>query len=226
MRAPASPATFSLPPELERSAPRDVATDCRRPGADRRRLAAGGAAHSRPASRCISRRSGKSDAAADIDRRGVTATAVVDRLWRKNGDGKPAFAAFHFDANGARIDGESRHAAVGVARAAPGFDSAGALSARRTRIDSSSTASGGAGCRSSLAYVVSSLLARDRAAVCRRGSLAANAARREGRPARAVVTEVHKHHAKPWRLAPLHEVRVSDARRTEDERQSRDRQAR
>ena len=38
----------------------------------------------------------------------MTATAVVDRLWRKTGDGKPAFAAFHFDANGARIDGESR----------------------------------------------------------------------------------------------------------------------
>jgi hypothetical protein len=47
-------------------------------------------------------------AASDFDRRAVSANAVVDRLWRKTGDGKPAYAAFHFDANGARIAGESR----------------------------------------------------------------------------------------------------------------------
>jgi hypothetical protein len=51
----------------------------------------------------------QSQAAVDFDQRSVTADAVVDRLWRKTGaEDKPGFAAFHFDAGGTRIDGESR----------------------------------------------------------------------------------------------------------------------
>ena len=102
----ASPA-HSLPPELERSAPRDVG------------LTAGGrvlnalawllaaAALVAGATLHIEARR-QADTASDFDRRSVTASAVVDRLWRKTGDGKPAFAAFHFNANGTRIEGESR----------------------------------------------------------------------------------------------------------------------
>src|SRR5687768_12874553 len=108
MRAPKVTATaFSLPPELERSAPRDV------------QLTGGGlalivaawllVAAAIPAGGVLyfeARR--QATAAADMDRRAISAPAVVDRLWRKKGDGNPAFAAFHFDVNGARIDGESR----------------------------------------------------------------------------------------------------------------------
>lgn len=97
----------SLPPELERSAPRDVG------------LTAGGRALTLVgwllAAGALGAGVGlyveaqrQSDAALTLDHRGVSASAVVDRLWRKSGDGKPAFAAFHFDANGARIDGQSR----------------------------------------------------------------------------------------------------------------------
>src|SRR5204863_2536002 len=99
---------FSLPAPLTRSAPREVALTgggleltvvawLLMAGA----VAAGVALHA-AATR-------QSEAAQDFDRRSVTADAVVDRLWRKNsGDDKPAFAAFHFDANGARVNGESR----------------------------------------------------------------------------------------------------------------------
>ena len=97
----------SLPPELERSAPRDVG------------LTAGGRALIVLAWLLAAAASGagialhfearrQSDTASDFDRCSVSASAVVDRLWRKTGDGKPAYAAFHFDANGTRIDGESR----------------------------------------------------------------------------------------------------------------------
>jgi hypothetical protein len=47
-------------------------------------------------------------AAATALDRGVTAPAVVDRLWQKKSDGKPVFAAVHFDAGGTRIEGERR----------------------------------------------------------------------------------------------------------------------
>lgn len=98
---------FSLPAELTRSAPRDVALTTGGLaltlvgyllvlGA----LVAGVALHLE-AQR-------QSSAALDFERRSVTTTAVVDRLWRKSGDGKPAFAAFHFDANGVRVNAESR----------------------------------------------------------------------------------------------------------------------
>ena len=102
----ASPA-HALPPELERSAPRDVGLT----GGGRALIVlawlltaaafgAGIALHLAA--------QGQLDEAQDFDRRAVTANAVVDRLWRKSGDGKPAYAAFHFEANGTRIDGESR----------------------------------------------------------------------------------------------------------------------
>lgn len=103
MRTP----VVSLPAELERSAPRDVGLTAG--GLTLSVLAwvlsvgavAAGAALYLEAQR-------QSNAASDFDRRSVTATAVVDRVWRKSGDGEPAYAAFHFDTGGARIDGESR----------------------------------------------------------------------------------------------------------------------
>ena len=99
--------TFSLPPELERSAPRDVGlTAGGRALIVLAWLLAAAAIGAGVALHFEARR--QAHAAADFDRRGVTANAVVDRLWRKTGDGKPAFAAFHFEANGTRIDGESR----------------------------------------------------------------------------------------------------------------------
>jgi hypothetical protein len=48
------------------------------------------------------------EASATFARESVAATAVVDRLWRKNGDGNPTFAAIHFDAGDARVSGEVR----------------------------------------------------------------------------------------------------------------------
>jgi Protein of unknown function (DUF3592) len=97
----------TLPWELQRSAPRDV------------RLTAGGRAlvilawlltagalSAGAALYAEARR--QSNAALEMDRRGVAAPALVDRVWRTNGDDKPAYVAFHFDAKGARIDGESR----------------------------------------------------------------------------------------------------------------------
>jgi hypothetical protein len=100
--------TFSLPPELERSAPRDVGlTTGGRALMAVAGLLAAAAVIAGIALYFEARR--QSDAALDFERRGVAATAVVDRLWRETGEeDKPAFAAFHFDANGARIDGESR----------------------------------------------------------------------------------------------------------------------
>jgi Na+-transporting NADH:ubiquinone oxidoreductase subunit NqrC len=97
----------SMPPELERSAPRDVGlTAGGRALTVLAWLLAAGAIGAGVALHLEAQR--QSNAALDLDRRGVTAAAVVDRLWRKTGDGKPAFAAFHFAANGARVDGESR----------------------------------------------------------------------------------------------------------------------
>src|SRR5688500_8962845 len=98
----------SLPPELERSAPRDVGlTTGGRALLLVAWLLAAGALIAGVALHLEARR--QSEAALDFDRRSVTASAVVDRLWRKTGDeDKPAFAAFHFDAGGIRIDAESR----------------------------------------------------------------------------------------------------------------------
>jgi hypothetical protein len=102
----ASPA-HSLPPELERSAPRDVGlTAGGRALIVLAWLLAAGALGAGVTLHLEAQR--QANGASDFDRRSVAASAVVDRLWRKTGDGKPAFAAFHFDANGARIAGESR----------------------------------------------------------------------------------------------------------------------
>jgi len=100
--------TFSLPPELQRSAPRDVAlTTGGRALMMLAWLLAAAALVAGVALHFESQR--QSEAALDFDQRSVTASAIVDRLWRKKGDDdNPAFAAFHFDANGVRIDGESR----------------------------------------------------------------------------------------------------------------------
>jgi hypothetical protein len=100
--------TFSLPPELERSAPRDVGlTTGGRALMVLAWLLVAGAVTAGIALYFEARR--QSDAALNFDQRSVTASAVVDRLWRKTSDeDKPAFAAFHFDAGGLRIDGESR----------------------------------------------------------------------------------------------------------------------
>lgn len=103
----ASPGHALLPPELERSAPRDVGlTAGGRALIVLAWLLVAGALAAGVALHFEARR--QSEEAAAFDRRGVTANAVVDRLWRKTGDGEPAYAAFHFDANGTRIDGESR----------------------------------------------------------------------------------------------------------------------
>jgi hypothetical protein len=103
MRTP----VVTLPAELERSAPRDVGLT-----AGGRTLAVlawvlwVGAVAAGAALYLEARR--QSISASDFDRRSMTATAVVDRVWRKSGDGNPTYAAFHFDAGDARIDGESR----------------------------------------------------------------------------------------------------------------------
>ena len=98
---------FSLPAELTRSAPRDVALTT----GGRALTVVGwllmvGAVAAGVALYLEAQR--QANAALDFDRRSVTTTAVVDRVWRKSGDGKPAFAAFHFEANGVRVNAESR----------------------------------------------------------------------------------------------------------------------
>lgn len=98
---------FTPPPGLSRSAPRDV------------QLTRGGRALTAVALLLIALAVGggtflyhaaSSDAKeiAAIEQRGITTTATIDRVWRKNDDGKPAFASFHFDAAGTRIGGETR----------------------------------------------------------------------------------------------------------------------
>jgi len=98
---------FSPPAGLPRSAPRDV------------RLTGGGrvlmglawllAAAAIVAGGLLYREASSQAAKLTaIDQRGVVTSAVIDRAWRKTGDGKPAFASFHFNANGTRISGETR----------------------------------------------------------------------------------------------------------------------
>jgi hypothetical protein len=98
---------FSPPAGLARSAPRDV----RLTAAGRVLMAvawlllaaaivAGGLLYREASSRAA--------AIATLDERGVATTAVVDRVWRKSGDGNPVFASFHFDAAGRRMHGETR----------------------------------------------------------------------------------------------------------------------
>ena len=193
MRAPTvTTATFSLPPELERSAPRDVQLT----GGGRALIVAAwllvGAAI--PAGGALYFEAWRdATAAADMDRRGVSAPAVVDRLWRKSGDGKPAFAAFHFDVNGARIDGQSRLQLSAWRELRQGstvrvrylpenphrFVVDGARQSRMPFV---------------LSYIISSLLA-GLGLLCAAAVRAQRRLLSEGRPARAVVTQVQKHHS-------------------------------
>lgn len=98
---------FTLPRELMRSAPRDV------------RLTRGGRALVAVAwllaiagitSGALLYREARrqADAFASFDRGAVSTTAIVDRLWRKKGDGEPAYAGFHFVVNGERVEGQVR----------------------------------------------------------------------------------------------------------------------
>ena len=98
---------LTLPPELMRSAPRDV------------RLTRGGRALVAVAwllaiggmtSGVLLYREARRQAAASaaFDRGAVSTTAIVDLLWRKKGDGDPAYARFHFSVNGRRVNGEAR----------------------------------------------------------------------------------------------------------------------
>ena len=50
----------------------------------------------------------QADTAAAFQDHGVIVAATVDRLWRKTGDGKPAYAALRFDAGGTPVHGERR----------------------------------------------------------------------------------------------------------------------
>ena len=185
--------TFVPPTELARSRPRDVHLT-----AGGRSLVivawlcvagaiAGGVALHREARR-------QSADAREMDRRGIAATAVIDRLWRKSAEGKPAYAAFHFDASGTRIDGESRMQvqawrALRVSATVPvryrpeaprQFVLAGAW--RPSRMPEW------------LSYLVSAALIgmalRCAAVIHRQRTLLV-----EGRPAPAVVTAVQKHHS-------------------------------
>lgn len=184
--------TFSPVPELEqRSAPRDVALTT---GGRMLVLAAWLLAAGAPAAGVALHEAARrqSNAASDIDRRGVTASAVVDRLWRSSGDGKPAFAAFHFDAGDIRIDGESRLQPQAWRELRAGstvpvrylpdnparFVVAGE---RRNRLPFA------------LAYVVAFTLAA-LALLCAASLRWQRALLSEGRPARAVVKAVRKRH--------------------------------
>jgi hypothetical protein len=187
MRAPTG---HLLPPELERSAPRDVTLTT-----GGRALVllgwllvvgalAGGVALHAAATR-------HSEAALDFDRRSVPASAVVDRLWRKTGDDKPAFAAFHFDAKGARIDGESRLPLRQWRRL-----TTGSMVPLRYLPDNPHRfvlgGQGRGGMPAALPYAVSSMLAA-LALLCVAAIQWQRRLLSEGRPAHAVVTAVRQH---------------------------------
>jgi hypothetical protein len=182
-------APFSLPPELERSAPRDVHLT----GGGRALMIAAWllVAAAIPAGGTLYFEAWRDAAAvADMDRRGVSVPAVVDRLWRQTGDGKPAFAAFHFDVNGARVNGESRMQLSAWRELREGstvrvrylpenphrFVADGARQSRLPFV---------------LSYFISSILA-GLGLLCAAAVRAQRRLLSEGRPARAVVTQVHK----------------------------------
>lgn len=187
MRAP----HVRLPRELERSAPRDVRLT-RRGVALAVLIAMLGAGSVVAGVRLFMEAQRQSNAAREMDRRGVPTQATVDRLWRKKGDGKPAYAAFHFNANGARTHGESRmHLSVWrelrVGSTVP---------VRYLPDDPGRFAVDGAR-RGQLPFWVSYVAASILGAVALICGVVLRAQRtllREGRPARAVVTAVRKHH--------------------------------
>jgi hypothetical protein len=188
----ATTAAFSLPPELAGSAPRDVHLT----GGGRALIIAAwllvGAAIPAGGALYVEAQR-QATAAANMDRRGVSAPAVVDRLWRKTGDGKPAFAAFHFDVNGARIDGQSRMQLSAWRELRQGSTVRVRYlpeSPQRFVIDGSRQSR----LPFALAYFISSILA-GLGLLCAAGVRGQRTLLSEGRPARAVVTEVHKHHS-------------------------------
>ena len=133
----------------------------------------------------------QSSAVADMDRRSVTTTAVVDRLWRGSGDGRPAFAAFHFDATGTRIDGQSRLQVSAWRELRPGST----IRVRYLPDDPSRFTVDGARRNTLppwLAYFVSSMLA-GLAVLCGAAVRSQRTLLSEGRVARATVTKVDTH---------------------------------
>lgn len=188
MRAP----NVRLPRELERSAPRDVRLTGN--GVALVVLAAVLAIAAAVAGVGFYAEAQRQwNAAREMDRRGVPAPAIVDRLWRKSDDGKPAFASFHFDANGVRVNGQSRMELETWRELRVG----GPLRVRYLPDDPGRWVADGAR-RSRMPFWVSYLAASTlalAAIVC--GLVVHNqrALLRDGRAARAIVTAVRKHHA-------------------------------
>jgi hypothetical protein len=184
--------SFKPPPELARSRPRDVrlTTNGRLLLALAWLLAA--AAIAAGVGLYIEARK---DAVAEaaLTQRGVVTSATVDRVWRDKGDGKAAYAAFHFDASGTRVTGQSRMqvsrwqslrtGSVVPLRYLPDDPRTFVIDgARRNRVPMA------------VPYLVGGLLAiaafLSAAGVRRQRRLLM-----EGRAAPAVVTEVRKHHS-------------------------------
>lgn len=182
----------SLPWELQGSAPREV------------RLTAGGralvllawllAAGALVAGVALYAEAQRQSAAAlDMDRRGVVVSAFVDRLWReKSDDDDPAYVALHFDASGARIEGKSRMA-LGLWRELRAGSTVRVRylpeNPRRWVVDGAR--------RDRLPFWVAFLVSSTLAAVAFLCATAVRCQRTllsEGRPARAIVTAVKKHH--------------------------------
>ena len=190
-RSTESRRTSSLPHELERAAPRDVAlTNGGRALIVVAWVLAAAAIVAGVALHLESQR--QSQEILDFDQRSVTANAVVDRLWRKTGgEDKPAFAAFHFDAGGIRIDGESRLTLRQWRRL-----STGSTVPLRYLPDNPRrfvfAGQRGGGVPFAVPYVVSSILAV-MALLCSAAVRQQHALLSEGRPASAVVTAVRKH---------------------------------
>jgi hypothetical protein len=99
--------TFTPPQELARSLPRDVQLT----GGGRALvvciwLLAAGAIVSGVALDREARR--QASAARTLVERGLDTDATVDRLWRTKGENKRSMAAYHFDAGGRRVEGQTR----------------------------------------------------------------------------------------------------------------------
>jgi hypothetical protein len=180
----------ALPPELFRSAPRDVAlTSGGRALVLLAWLLLAGALTAGIVLRGVAQR--QASASSDLDRRGVSTSAVVDRLWRKSSEDNPAFAAFHFDAGGVRVDGESRLPLRQWRRLSTGStvpvrylpDNPRRFTLAGQRRDQIPFA---------VPYVVSSVLAA-LALLCFAGIHRQRQLLSEGRSAQAVVTAVHTH---------------------------------
>jgi hypothetical protein len=132
-------------------------------------------------------------AAATMEEHGVVTSATIDRLWRGKGDGKPPYVAFHFDAGGTRITGQSRmqlsrwrSLSVGAAlpvRYLPDDPRTFLVDgARRNRLPMA------------VPYGIGGLIAMG-GLLCAAGLRGQRRLLMEGRPAPAVVTKVAKHHS-------------------------------